>query len=80
MALIYKTLGAVGLIFICTGVMTKTRKKQDILYIIGGICLEFYSIYLGDLVFIVLQIVFILTASYDLLKNTKKKKIKKLFK
>lgn len=39
------------------------------LYIIGGICLEIYSIYLHDLIFIILQIVFTLAAVYDLVKS-----------
>ena len=62
---IFKIIGVAGLLLISAGVITKKRKAQDILYIIGGICLETYSIYLGDVIFIILQIIFMLVASYD---------------
>ncbi len=62
---IFQIIGAAGLLFISAGVITKKRKTQDIFYIIGGICLETYSIYLGNVIFIILQIIFTLVASYD---------------
>ena len=62
----YKIFGVVGLLLISAGVLDKKRKRQDILYIAGGVCLEVYSIYLNDLVFIILQIIFICSAIYDL--------------
>jgi len=62
---IFKIIGVAGLLLISAGVITKKRKTQDIFYIIGGICLETYSIYLGDVIFIILQIIFMLVASYD---------------
>lgn len=65
---LFKIIGATGLILISIGILTKDRKKQDILYIIGGICLEAYSIYLKDAIFIVLQIIFTLSALYDYVK------------
>ena len=49
-----KFVGALGLLLISVGIITKERKKQDLLYIVGGIALEAYSIYLGDYIFIVL--------------------------
>lgn len=64
---VFKILGALGLILITIGVMTSHRKRQDILYIIGGIFLEIYSIYLEDMIFIVLQIIFTVAAIYDLI-------------
>jgi|TARA_Y100000310_G_scaffold345858_1_gene471600 lipid-A-disaccharide synthase-like uncharacterized protein len=71
MADIFKLVGALGLIFISLGVLTKKRKLQDVFYILGGICLEVYSLYIGDLVFIILQVIFILAAVYDLVKQMK---------
>ncbi len=64
----FKIIGAVGLLLISFGILTKKRKLQDIFYIVGGLCLETYSIYLGDIIFIVLQIIFTLAALYDLMK------------
>lgn len=62
----FKLIGAVGLILVSIGIITKKRERQDMFYIFGGICLEIYSIYLVDYVFIVLQIIFTLSALYDL--------------
>jgi len=72
---IYKFIGAIGLLLIALGVITKNRKHQNILYIIGGVCLEIYSIYLQDIIFIILQIIFILAAIYDLINNINKKSL-----
>ncbi|HBF67556.1 MAG TPA: hypothetical protein DDW36_03985 [Candidatus Magasanikbacteria bacterium] len=70
---IFKIIGAVGLLLISIGVITKKRRIQDLLYIVGGLCLETYSIYLGDVIFIILQIIFTLAAVYDLVKVQLKK-------
>jgi len=70
---IFKILGALGLILIILGVLTKKRKSQDFFYILGGLCLLIYSIYLMDIIFIILQYVFSLVAFYDLIKLQKHK-------
>lgn len=74
----FKLVGATGLLLISIGIINKDRRIQDILYIIGGICLEIYSLYLNDVIFIILQIIFIISAIYDLikLKRTENKKIR----
>lgn len=69
MSLLFKLIGAAGLLLISVGIITKKRTQQDWLYIAGGLCLEAYSIYLGDLIFIILQVVFTAAAVYDLLKK-----------
>ena len=61
----FKLIGVLGIILISVGVVTKRRKRQDVFYILGGACLEVYSIYINDLIFAVLQIIFILSAVYD---------------
>jgi len=66
--MIFKIFGAIGLILIAIGVIIKNEKIQDIYFIIGGLFLEVYSIYLKDPIFITLQIIFILTAGYELIK------------
>ena len=60
-----KIIGAAGLMLISVGVLIKNRKYQNILYIIGGLLLEIYSISIHDIIFIILQIVFIISAIYD---------------
>lgn len=71
MDIVFEIIGAIGLILIIIGILTKNRKTQDIFYIMGGICLETYSIYLGDVIFIILQGVFTIAAIYDLIKIKK---------
>ena len=73
---IFKIIGAIGLLVISFGIINKERHTQDILYIFGGICLEIYSLYIGDVIFIILQIIFTVSAIYDLIKLGCLKKIK----
>lgn len=74
----FKSIGVVGLVLIMIGVVQKKnmRIRRDILFIIGGICLGVYSIYIHDLIFIILQIAFTITAVYDIMKFGYKKKRK----
>jgi len=65
---IFKIIGALGIILISVGILTKKRKTGDVYYILGGLCLEAYSIYIGDIIFIILQVIFILSAVYDFCK------------
>ncbi len=71
----FKFFGIIGLLLITAGVLIKSEKKQDLLFIVGGLALLIYSIYIGDWIFIVLQIVFILTAVWELFKLSKKKHV-----
>lgn len=66
-----KLIGAFGLLLISIGIITKQRRNQDFLYIVGGVAPEAYSIFIGDPIFIVLQIIFTLVAIYDLFKLKK---------
>jgi len=71
---IFKIIGILGLLFIILGNFLISRKRKiqrRYIYpalIIGGICLEIYSIYIGDLIFIILQAVFIIVSIYGLIK------------
>lgn len=66
---IFKLIGIIGLLAISLGIILKSRRQQDILYILGGLCLEAYSIYLGDWIFMILQAAFIISAVYDVVKH-----------
>ena len=66
---IFKLIGALGIILIVIGIILKKRERQDVFFILGGVCLEIYSIYIEDTIFIVLQAFFILAAVYDLSKR-----------
>lgn len=69
----FKIVGALGILIIAAGILINNRKKQGVFYIIGGVCLEIYSIYISDVIFIILQLIFIFTAIYALIKNQAKK-------
>ena len=69
----FKIFGILGLLLITIGVLIKSEKKQDIFFAVGGLSLLVYSIYINDWIFIVLQIVFILTAVIELIKLRLKK-------
>ena len=70
---IFKLIGILGLALISIGIVTKKRARQDLFYIVGGVCLEVYSIYLGDVIFSILQIIFTIAAIYDYEKIKHKK-------
>ena len=65
---LFKIIGALGIVLISIGIIIKKRKTQDVYYILGGLCLEAYSIYIGNLIFTILQIIFTLAAIYDFVK------------
>ena len=70
---IFTIIAIIGLVSISIGVSTVLSKKHTYpLLILGGICLEIYSIYIGDLIFIILQGVFIVSSIYGLIKMNKK--------
>ncbi len=71
---LFKLIGILGLLLISSGVIITARKKEDILFILGGLCLAIYSVYIQDLIFIVLQVIFIASAVYNLIKTIKKEK------
>lgn len=71
MEILMKLIGALGLLLIIGGIVVKNRSTRNYIYIVGGILLEIYSIYIGDLIFIVLQAIFTVVAVYDLLRERK---------
>jgi len=73
LSLIFKILGAAGLVFITIGVLAKNRVNQNIYFIVGGLLLEAYSLFLRDVIFIPLQIIFVIAAVYELYQLKKKK-------
>jgi len=70
---IFQIIGALGLILISIAVLIKKKKYEDILFILGGLCLEAYSISIKNIIFIILQAVFILASGYELIKTYVKK-------
>jgi len=72
--MIFKIIAVIGLISIILGNLMIYRKKSIRrrytypLLVIGGICLEIYSIQIGNLIFIILQSVFIIAIIYGFIK------------
>jgi len=65
---IFKIIGIIGLLLITFGVLQKKEITQDKFFILGGIFLGLYSLYIKDYIFISLQVVFVLATIYDLYK------------
>ena len=61
--------GILGILLITAGVVYK--KKQDWLFLPGGVCLLLYSIFIHDLIFIVLQCIYIVAVLFELVKQRK---------
>jgi hypothetical protein len=71
---IYTIIAVIGLLAIIFGnLMISGKKSIRRRYVypalfIGGICLEIYSIYIGDMIFIILQGFFIIATIYGMIK------------
>ena len=63
--------GIIGLLIISFSIWLRNENKQDVLFIIGGISLLIYSISIGDIIFIILQVVFIISALVEILRLSK---------
>ncbi len=72
---IVAVIGLVSIIIGTSAIVSKREFRRRYVYpllILGGICLEIYSIYIGDLIFIILQGVFIISSAYGLIKMHEK--------
>ncbi len=69
---IFKIIGIVGLILICIGMIVKDRRIRDIFSFFGGVGLLIYSISLKDLIFIILEALYVIVVSFDFIKQNKK--------
>jgi len=64
----YIILGTIGLVIISIAVWIKNEKRQDLLFIAGGIFLLVYSLSIRNTIFSVLQLIFIISALVELIK------------
>jgi len=70
--LLPKLFGILGLLCITAGVFAKNEVRQDWIFVVGGIGLLIYSISLGDIIFMLLQIVFIGASGYEIMTLKRK--------
>lgn len=64
--------GIIGLTIISFAIWLRNERRQDVLFIAGGIFLLIYSIGVSDIIFIILQVVFIVSALAEILRLPKK--------
>lgn len=75
---IFYFIAIIGLVSIISGTLMISGKKNIRrrytypLLLLGGVCLEIYSIYIKDLIFIILQAVYIIITIYGLIKINEK--------
>lgn len=69
---IYKLIGIVGLVLICLGMIVKDRRNRDIFSFFGGFGLLIYSISLRDLIFTILEAIYVIVVSFDFIKQKNK--------
>ncbi len=73
---IFRLIAIIGLISIISGTLLISHKKRYTysLFILGGIFLAIYSFYIQDIIFIILQTVFVASSIYGLIKIGKRKR------
>ncbi len=67
----FRIIGIIGLVLICVAMMVKKRSLRNVLAFFGGISMLLYSIYLKDLIFIILQAVYTIVIIFDYMKYRK---------
>lgn len=57
----------IGLLILTFGILSKKDNQRNLLFLMGGILMISYSIYIKDIIIISLQAIFTLAAGYKLL-------------
>lgn len=70
--IIAKIIGIIGLLCITYAIFIKRETRQDWFFVIGGVCLFYYSYTLDDPVFMTLQVVFTGASLYEIYTLRKK--------
>ena len=65
--------GIAGLLIASFAIWVKSERRQDSWFLAGSICLLIYSISIGDKIFIILQLVFIVSVLVEIFKLKKKR-------
>lgn len=60
--------GAIGLVVVSVAIWIRNEKRQDVLFIVGGLFLLVYSIGIKSIIFSALQVVFVVSALAELVK------------
>ncbi len=62
---LYKIPGFLGIVFLVLGIMLKRKKKRTPFFILGGLSLGVYSYFIGDMIFITLQVIYTAASVYE---------------
>lgn len=65
--------GIIGLLIAASAIWVKNERRQDLFFLAGSICFLIYSISIKDKIFIILQVIFIISVSAEMLKLRKNK-------
>ena len=66
MSILFKLIGALGMILISAGIVQKNNLRRNYLFVFGGLFLLAYSLYLRDPIFAPLQIIFMGASVYEI--------------
>lgn len=62
---LYQVVGILGVIFLISAILLKKRMKRTPLFILGGVFLGIYSWFIGDVIFIALQVIYTIASVYE---------------
>jgi len=77
MEIFFIIIAVIGVLLATIGIIGRSELKSDYFHLVAGLCLVTYSIYIKDIVFIILQIIFMSGALYEIVKIRKEKKTKR---
>lgn len=66
-------IGIAGLVCITVGVLVRRNTVRNGLFVVGGCCMAAYSALIGNVIFLLLQMVFVLAAVYDAVTSRTRK-------
>jgi len=67
-----RLIGILGLIAVTAGVLARQTMRRNAAFVVGGITLLFYSLAIGDGIFALLQLIFTVSAGYELWREQRR--------
>jgi Ca2+/Na+ antiporter len=66
--IIINVVGMLGALLIAYGIFLEAEKRQDAVFIIAGMCLLVYALWLGSPIFTIAMILFVLASAYEFIQ------------
>ena len=70
--MLFRIIGVIGLVLIIYGLLIKRERKRYAMFGVGGLGLLLYSLHIGDLIFIILQLAFTIVSFIDYRKSKRR--------